>query len=137
MDLDDALAIAGGTNRSILITIRPNGLPHATNVLHHLGDDGLVRISITAERVKYRNLLGRPWSALHVAGQNFWNYVVIEGEASLSEPAADRHDDTVEELVTLYRNLSGEHPDWDEYRAAMVSDRRVVVRVLPTHAYGQ
>lgn len=137
MDLDSALSMARDSRESVLITVRPNGMPHATNVLHHLGDDGLVRISITAGRVKYRNLLGRPWAALHVGGGNFWTYVVIEGEASLSAVAAEPHDAAVEELVALYRDLAGEHSNWDEYRAAMVAEQRVVCRVLPTHAYGQ
>ena len=51
--------------------------------------------------------------------------------------AADPHDATVEELVTYYRGINGEHDDWDEYRAAMVADRRLVVRFRPEHAYGQ
>ena len=137
MNLDDALATARANRQSTLITVRLNGLPQATNVLHHLGDDGLIRISITADRVKYRNLLSRPWAALHVGGSSFWRYAVVEAETTLSDVAADPKDDAVEELVRLYRELSGEHPDRDEYRAAMVSDRRVVVRLLPLHAYSQ
>jgi hypothetical protein len=50
--------------------------------------------------------------------------------------AADPHDDTVEELVAYYRAGSGEHPDWDEFRSTMVADRRLVLRVRPTYAYG-
>ena len=137
MNLDTALGLARDTRQSVLVTVGSNRLPHATNVLHHLGDDGLIRISIAADRVKYRNLLGTPWAALHVSGENFWSYAVIEAESSLSEVAADPHDDAVEELVALYRQLGGEHPDWDEYRAAMVQEQRVVARLLPTRAYGQ
>ena len=55
---------------------------------------------------------------------------------SCTPVAADPGDATVEELVALYRSLSGEHPDWDEYRAAMVADGRLVVRLTPTRAYG-
>ena len=62
--------------------------------------------------------------------------MVLEGDVELSNVAAEPRDATVDELVELYRSLAGEHPDWDEYRQAMVDDRRVVVRLRPTHAYG-
>ena len=61
---------------------------------------------------------------------------MIEGDVSLSPVAADPNDATVEELVGYYRAVSGEHPDWDEYRAAMVDDHRVMVRLTATRAYG-
>ena len=55
---------------------------------------------------------------------------------TLSEVATDPHDAAADELVELYRSLAGEHDDWEDYRAAMVRERRVVVRIRPTHAYG-
>jgi hypothetical protein len=61
---------------------------------------------------------------------------VIEGDVTLSDIAADPADDAVEELVELYRSLAGEHDDWDDYRAAMVSERRAVLRIRPARAYG-
>jgi hypothetical protein len=73
---------------------------------------------------------------MHLNGDSFWSYVVLEGDAELSAVAEAPDDATVEELVGIYRTLSGEHPDWDDYRAAMVRDRRLVVRLRPTHAYG-
>jgi hypothetical protein len=63
-------------------------------------------------------------------------WAVGEGFAELTPPAADPHDDTVEELVDLYLRLAGEHPDWAEYRAAMVADRRVVLTLAFEHVYG-
>jgi hypothetical protein len=71
-----------------------------------------------------------------VNGETFWGYAVLEGDVTLSEVAADPHDATVEELIELYRSISGEHDDWDDYRVAMVRDRRLVVRLTPTRAYG-
>jgi len=62
--------------------------------------------------------------------------VVLEGDAELSPVAADPGDATVAELIGLYRSLAGEHPDWDEYRRAMVADRRCVARFRPTAAFG-
>jgi PPOX class probable F420-dependent enzyme len=136
MDLDEALGAARATSQSVLTTIRSSGRPQLSNVLHGVGEDGIIRISTTADRAKYANLRRTPWAALHVNGRDFWSYAVIEADAEVSEVAADPHDATVEELVALYRSLSGEHADWDDYRAAMVRDRRVVARLRPTRAYG-
>ena len=61
---------------------------------------------------------------------------MIEADVELSEVATAPDDAAVDELVEHYRAVAGEHDDWDDYRAAMVKDRRVVVRLTPTHAYG-
>ena len=136
MDLDTAVDFARTHRQSVLTTIRANGRPQQSNVVHGVFDDGLIRVSITADRAKYRNLSHEPWAALHVTRRDFWAYVVIEGDVELS-PVATRPDDaTVEELIEYYRALSGEHDDWDAYRAAMVADRRVAVRIVPNRAYG-
>jgi PPOX class probable F420-dependent enzyme len=136
MELDKALRAARDRHQSTLVTLRADGRPQLSNVLHAVGDDGLVRISTTADRAKYANLRRTPWAALHVNGETFWGYAVLEGDVTLSEVAADPHDAAVDELVELFRSISGEHDDWDDYRAAMVRDRRVVVRLTPTRAYG-
>ena len=137
MEIDDALAAARANREAVLTTIRGNGLPQLSNVLQAVGDDGLIRVSTTADRAKFTNLARRPWAAVHVNGDNFFSYAVIEGDVELS-PVAERPDDaTVDELVGLYRALMGaDHEDWDDYRRAMVEDRRAVVRVRPTRAYG-
>ena len=136
MDLSRALEAARATNHSVLITIRGNGLPQLSNVLHHVDADGVIRISTTADRAKYVNLTRRPWAALKVDGDNFWSYAVLEGDVELSKIAISPDDAAVEELITLYRDISGEHPDWAEYRTAMVADRRLVIRLTPNRAYG-
>ncbi|MCW2765951.1 MAG: putative pyridoxine/pyridoxamine 5-phosphate oxidase [Nocardioides sp.] len=136
MEIEQALQAARDRNQSVLTTIKSDGRPQLSNVLHAVGDDGVLRISTTADRAKYANLRRTPWAALHVNGENFWSYAVLEGDTTLSEVAADPHDATVDELVEIYRSVRGEHDDWDDYRATMVTDRRVVVRLTPTHAYG-
>ncbi|MBO0852194.1 MAG: PPOX class F420-dependent oxidoreductase [Nocardia sp.] len=136
MELDGALDFARTTTRSVLTTIRRNGRPQLSNVTHWMAPDGVIRISITADRAKYANLRREPWAALHITRADFWAYAVIEGEVELSSVAADSDDTTVAELVAYYRALSGEHPDWDDYRRAMIADRRVMVRIHPTRAYG-
>jgi PPOX class probable F420-dependent enzyme len=136
MEIEKALTAARALNQSILVTLKADGRPQLSNVLHGVDDDGVLRVSTTADRAKYANLKRTPWAALHVNGESFWGYAVLEGDVTLSEVAADPHDAAVDELVELYRSLNGEHDDWDDYRAAMVKDQRVVVRLTPTRAYG-
>jgi PPOX class probable F420-dependent enzyme len=135
MDLDTALSFATDNRRSILLTLRGNGRPQSSNVMH-LVSDGRILVSVTDDRAKTRNARRDPRVSLHVLGPDFWSYVVVEGDASLSPVAAAPDDDTVEALVGYYRAAAGEHPDWQEYRAAMVADRRLLLTVEPTHAYG-
>ncbi len=136
MEIADALAAVRRNHQAVLVTIKGDGRPQLSNVLAAAGDDGVVRVSVTTSRAKYANLRRTPWAAVHVDGSDFWSYAVLEGDVSLSEVAADPHDAATDELVELYRSLSGEHDDWEDYRAAMVREGRVVVRVTPTHAYG-
>ncbi len=136
MELRDAVEAARTYHESTLTTLRGDGLPQLSNVLHAVGEDGLVRVSTTANRAKYRNLQRRPWAALKLDAGSFWSYVVLEGAVDLSPVAATVDDATVDELVELYRALSGEHPDWSDYRASMVADHRLVIRLRPDRAYG-
>jgi PPOX class probable F420-dependent enzyme len=136
METSTALTFAREHRRSVLVTIKHDTHPQLSNVMHGVGDDEVIRISITADRAKYKNLVKRPWAALHITQDDFWAYVVIEGDATLSAVATAPEDDTVEELIAMYRSAAGEHPDWDDYRRAMVADQRVVARIHPTHVYG-
>ncbi len=136
MEISEALEFARNHPRSVLTTIRRNGRPQLSNVIHAVGEDGLIRVSITGDRAKYFNVKRDPWAAVHVTREDFFAYAVIEGDVTLSEIASAPDDAAVEELVALYRSISGEHEDLDDYRRAMVADSRVVVRIAPTHAYG-
>jgi PPOX class probable F420-dependent enzyme len=136
MELATAIDFARQHMRSVMITIKRDGHPQSSNILHVVGDDGLIRVSIATDRAKYHNLRRTPWASLHITSSDFWHYAVVECEVALSAVAAAPDDDTVEELVAYYRAASGEHDDWDEYRAAMVRDKRVVARLRPTRAYG-
>jgi PPOX class probable F420-dependent enzyme len=130
------LAVVAEGRWGVLATIKRDGRPQLSNV-GYAWDDGLVRVSVTADRAKTGNLRRDPRVGLHVASRDFWTWVVVEGTAELTAVAADPHDATVEELITYYRGTAGEHPDWDDYRRAMVAERRLVVRFRPEHAYGQ
>jgi len=136
MDLVDAVDFARSTRLSVLTTIRSNGRPQLSNVLHHVFDDGIIRISTTADRAKYRNLSREPWAALHVTRADFFAYVVLEGEVELT-PVATRPDDpAVDELVEHYRAAIGEPENWDVFREAQVAEGRSVIRFKPIRAYG-
>jgi PPOX class probable F420-dependent enzyme len=136
MELNEALDFVRARNHGVLTTIRANGRPQLSNILYVPGDDGLLRISITDSRAKTVNMRRDPRVSLYVPGDNFYQYVVIEGTAELSPVATEPHDDTVEQLVAYYRAGNGEHPDWDEYRATMVADGRLICAVHPERAYG-
>ncbi len=114
MELTTAIDFARAQRQSVLTTIKRDGRPQLSNVIHHVDADGVVRVSITANRAKYANLQREPWAALHVTQQDFWAYVVLEGAVELAPVAAADDDPTVAELVELYRHLAGEHPDWDD-----------------------
>ena len=138
-DRDAALLelVAAG-HQGVLVTIKRDGRPQLSNIGYHYDPaTRLVRISVTADRAKSRNLERDRRASLHVTSRDFWAWTVVEGDATLSPVAAHEDDDTVAELVDLYRALAGEHPDWAEYRAAMVRDRRRVVRLPVGRIYGQ
>jgi len=136
MELARALELAAGQRLGVLTTIKGDGRPQLSNISYGVGDDGIVRISVTDGRAKTANLRRDPRASLYVGRRDGWAYLVLEAEAELSAVAAAPDDPTVDELVALYRSLQGEHPDWDEYRQAMVTDRRLVVRLRPERAYG-
>jgi PPOX class probable F420-dependent enzyme len=131
------LEFVAGRKWGVLTTIRRNGRPQLSNIGYAYDpEQRLFRVSVTADRAKTKNLLADPRVTLHVSSQDFWTWVAVEGTAELTPVAADPHDATVEELIVYYRGVSGEHENWDEYRAAMVADRRLVVRFRPERTYG-
>jgi len=136
MDLSTALDYARAHPNAVLLTLKADGRPQSSNVRQWTDDEGVVHVSLTDSRAKTRNLRRDPRVSVHVVADDFWSYAVLEGEADLSPVATDPADATCDELVAYYRELSGEHPDWDDYRRAMVADERLVLRVRPTYAYG-
>ncbi len=135
VDLDVALGFATDNRRSVLITLRQDGRPQSSNVMHVV-TDGTVEVSVTDDRAKTRNARRDPRVSLHVSAPDFWSYVVLEGAATMTPAAEASDDDTVEALVRYYRRAAGEHPDWQEYRRTMVQERRLLLRITPERAYG-
>ncbi len=134
---DKLLALISGNSLGVLATIKGDGRPQLSNVSYHFDPrEVVVRVSITEPRAKTRNLRRDPRASILVDSDDGWSYAVVEGIAELTPPAASPGDDTVEALIALYRNIAGEHPDWDEYRQAMVTDRRVLLTLPISHVYG-
>jgi PPOX class probable F420-dependent enzyme len=125
MDLDQAREFVRGNPRAVLSTFRSDGLPQMSPVLAAVDDAGRVVISTRETAYKVKQVRRDPRVALCFLSESFFGgWVQVEGTASVvSLPEA------MDLLVDVYRRLSGEHPDWDDYRAAMVRDRRVVLRV--------
>ena len=134
---DKLLALIGGNSLGVLATVKGDGRPQLSNVSYYFDSRNLtIQVSITEPRAKTRNLRRDPRASIHVSSDDGWAYAVAEGDAVLTPPAAAPDDDTVEGLIALYRNIAGEHPDWDDYRRAMVDDRRVLLTLPITHVYG-
>ncbi|MEY9849885.1 PPOX class F420-dependent oxidoreductase [Streptacidiphilus sp. MAP5-3] len=136
-DLRDLVA---SSRRGAIVALKRDGRPQLSNVVYAFdpdrGGQGLLRFSTKAGSAKVANLRRDPRVSVYVTGPDFRVYAVAEGTAAVSEVSAAPDDATVEELVDVYRRIAGEHPNWDEYRAAMVAERRVVVRIDVDRYYG-
>jgi PPOX class probable F420-dependent enzyme len=135
---DKLLAVIRGNSLGVLATVKQDGRPQLSNVSYYFDPrEVAIGVSITEPRAKTRNLRRDPRASIHVSSDDGWAYAVAEGNAILTPPASRPDDDTVEGLIALYRNIAGkDHPDWDEYRRAMVDDRRVLMTMPIAHLYG-
>lgn len=124
MTPDEARAFLRTHHRAVLATFRADGRPQMSPVLAVVDDDGRVVVSTRETAVKVRNLRRDPRVALCVLTDRFFgSWAQVEGEAEVvSLP------DAMDLLVDYYRRAVGEHDDWDDYRAAMEREQRVVVR---------
>ena len=136
MELSDALDFLRDKHHGVLVTLKSDGRPQSSNIAYTLGDDDVIRISVTDGRAKTANLRRDPRASLHVNRDDFWAYAVVDADVELMPVASSPDDPTVDALVEYYRTLVGEHDDWDDYRRAMVADRRLILELRPTHAYG-
>ena len=132
MPPEAARAFLSTHHHAVLSTLRADGRPQLTPVAAGVDAQGRVIVSTPETTAKARNLRRDPRVSLCAFADEFYGgWVQVEGTAEIVErPAA------VELLVDYYRRLSGEHPDWDEYRAAMVAERRVLVRFAIDRAVG-
>jgi PPOX class probable F420-dependent enzyme len=125
MELDRAREFLRENHRAVMVTRRANGDPQLSPVLLSIDAEGRVGVSTRETAMKVANLRRDPRVSLCVLNDGFFgDWIQVDGTATIvSLPEA------MELLVEYYRSLSGEHPDWDEYRAAMERDRRVLVRI--------
>jgi len=137
MDLNAAMDWATGRHSGVLITIRGDGRPQSSDISYAVAD-GVVLISVTADRAKTRNLERDQRAVLHVTAPDEWAYVSFDGMVDLSPVAASPGDAACQELGQLVVAVQGkEHPNWDEFNQAMVDDRRLVIRFTPGSATGR
>lgn len=129
MEISDALEFVRHHDRTVLATRRRDGSPQLSAVNAGVVDH-LVCISSRAPLAKVRNIRRDPAVSLLILKEQFYGgWVQIDGTAEIvDQPEA------LDLLVDVYRSIRGEHPDWDDYRAAMIRDERVVIRVTPTRA---
>lgn len=133
----DPRALLAETRLAVLATIKADGRPQLSPVTHHYDREaGLILVSMTEGRAKTVNLRRDPRATLEVTSPDGWAWATAEGVATLTGPGTDPGGPEVEALVDYYRRAAGEHPDWDEYRSVMVSDRRVLMTMTVDHVYG-
>ena len=118
--------------RGVLTTYRRDGQAQMSPVTPGVDAEGRIIVSVTEDRAKTKNARRDPRVALCVFSEGFYGpWVQVEGQAEFADGP-----DRIEALVEYYRTVSGEHPDWGEYRAAMVRDRRVLLRFNVLRASG-
>ena len=137
MDIDTALDWAEGRRNAVLITIRRDGRAQSSDIAYALFD-GVFHISVTDDRAKTKNMRRDNRVVLHITDPPSWSYVSIDGTAELMPTAAAPDDATADALVAYFEAVRGEpHPDWADYRAAMVREGRLIAKVTPRSVTGQ
>ena len=131
MTRDEALDYVRRNSRCILATIRRNGRPQLSPVDYTLDDDGLIKIQVTDLVAKTKNARRDPRVSLSVLGDDWGEYVVVEGTAGFIDG-----DDRLAALRYVYERIGGKpHPDWEEFFRAMVAEQQVVMTVSVDRLY--
>ena len=125
----------GENHHGVLTTFRRSGAAQMSIILCAAYGDG-VAFTTPGDRAKLRNLRRDPRCTLIVSQDDWGGYVVFEGLAKILEAGNTDADKLSDALREVYRGISGEHPDWDEYDRVMLEERRAVVIVVPEHVYG-
>ncbi len=137
MSHDPLRQLIASSHLMTLATLKRDGRPQLSMVSHIYDPEReLIRVSITDDRAKTANLRRDPRATAMVRSDDGWSYAVADTDATLFPVCTDPHDESVEELIDIFRAIQGEHPDWEEYRRAMVDDKRIPVHLHVTHVYG-
>jgi PPOX class probable F420-dependent enzyme len=132
----EALALVASQRVGVLVTVRRDGRPQTSNVVYAL-DGHRIRISVTEDRAKTRNLRRDPRAVLHVSSPDLSAWAALDGTAELSPTTTIPSDATGQALAELHTAIAGrEHPDWAEYHRAMVEERRLIITLTATSGYG-
>ena len=133
----DPRALLAESRLGVLATIKSDGRPQLSPVMPFYDREAdTLAVSMTEGRAKTANLRRDPRAALEVTSADGWSWATAEGTATLTGPGDDPYSPEVEALVAYYRAAAGEHPDWEDYRATMVADRRVLMVMTVEHVYG-
>jgi PPOX class probable F420-dependent enzyme len=130
MEIDRALDFIREHHHAVMQTYRRDGAPQLSPIACGVDADGFIVVSTRETALKTKNLRRDPRVSVCVLSDGFFgDWIQVDGRAQVTSlPEAMEH------LVEYYRTVSGEHPDWDDYRAAMVRDQRVIVRITAERA---
>jgi PPOX class probable F420-dependent enzyme len=130
MELDAARDYVRQHHQAVLATLRPDGSPQLTPVTASIDDLGRLVVSTRETAYKVHNVRrnGRAWLCMLPDGF-YGEWIYVEGDASIESLP-----DAMDGLIEYYRSISGEHPDWDDYRQAMIRDQRCLIRLELTRA---
>ena len=133
----DPHALLAQSRLGVLATIKSDGRPQLSPVTPcYDRAASRIYVSMTEGRAKTANLRRDPRAALEVTSTDGWSWATADGTVTLTGPGTDPTGPEVQALVDYYRAAAGEHPNWDEYRAVMVSDRRVLMAMTVEKVYG-
>ncbi len=133
----DPRTLIAASRIGVLATLRASGMPQLSPVTTvYDADADRILVSMTAGRAKEANLRRDPRAAVEFTSADGYTWATAEGTATLIGPSIDPDGPEVDALVDYYRSGAGEHPDWREYREVMVADRRVLLVLTITQAYG-
>lgn len=133
----DARELFAQSSLGVLATLKTNGMPQLSPVTLWFDQEAEeILISTREGLAKTANLRRDPRASINVTSSDGRTWATAEGSVTVTGPGADPNGPEVEALVNYYRGAAGEHPNWDEYRAVMVSDRRVLITIQVEHIYG-
>jgi PPOX class probable F420-dependent enzyme len=130
MTEDEARAFIARHHQAVLATIKRNGRPQLSNMSYTLDDDGRIKLSTSTTRAKIHNLRRDPRATLSIQGDDWHQYLVVEGTAEVQE------ENPIPDLRRIYVQIRGaEHPNWDEFDEAMRRQKRVVLAISIERMY--
>lgn len=130
VDREALLEFLRPRHKGVLVTSRADGRPQMSPLTCGVDTEGRLVISTYPERAKTRNLRRNPQASVCVVSDE-WNgpWVQVDGTAEVLDMP-----DALDGLVEYFRCISGEHPDWDEYRESLRQEQRVALRIRPRAA---